>query len=78
MNNETTLPVITTNSTLPRIVVYPRELYPYPCRTFNAAFVLPYDYRPNAVRRCDFRLVREARPSGTVIVPRMGCWWARR
>jgi hypothetical protein len=64
-----------------RLRVYPRELYPYPCRNYHAAFVLPYDYEcpgPNAVRRCDFRLVQEHRPSGTVIVPRQRCWWARR
>jgi hypothetical protein len=28
-------------------------------------------------RDCDFRLVQEWRPSGTVIVPRQRCWWVR-
>jgi len=28
-------------------------------------------------RDCDFRLVPEWRPSGTVIVPRQRCWWVR-
>lgn len=32
---------------------------------------------PNARRECAARYVREARPSGTVIVPRMNCWWVR-
>ena len=64
-----------------RIVVYPRELYPYPCRNYAAAFVLPYDFEcpgPKAVRHCTFRLAQEYRTSGTVIVPRQSCWWARR
>jgi len=29
----------------------------------------------NARRECRARLVQEYRPSGTVIVPRMTCWW---
>src|SRR5687767_11403117 len=65
----------------PQLRIYPRELYPYPCRNYHAAFVLPYDFEcpgPNAVRHCTFRLVQEHRPSGTVIVPRQQCWWARR
>jgi hypothetical protein len=30
---------------------------------------------PNAVRDCTATYVREYRPSGTVIVPRMNCFW---
>ncbi len=30
---------------------------------------------PNAVRQCTSWLAPEWRPSGTVIVPRMQCWW---
>jgi hypothetical protein len=30
---------------------------------------------PNAVRQCFAWLEPEYRPSGTVIVPRMHCWW---
>jgi hypothetical protein len=30
---------------------------------------------PNAVRDCNATYVREYRPSGTVIVPRMNCFW---
>jgi hypothetical protein len=32
---------------------------------------------PNARRECVARYVQERRPSGTVIVPRMHCWWVR-
>src|SRR5262245_5381925 len=32
---------------------------------------------PGYVRQCQARLVQEARPSGTVIVPRVRCWWER-
>jgi hypothetical protein len=30
---------------------------------------------PNAVRECNATYVQEYRPSGTVIVPRMSCFW---
>ncbi|HEU0083447.1 MAG TPA: hypothetical protein VFQ87_11310 [Bradyrhizobium sp.] len=30
---------------------------------------------PNAVRECTAHLVQEFRPSGTVITPRMNCFW---
>lgn len=30
---------------------------------------------PNAVRDCEARYVQEFRPSGTVIVPRVNCFW---
>jgi hypothetical protein len=55
--------------------VYPR----YPRRHFHALYPLPYAIEypgPYAVRQCVSRLVQEHRPSGTVIVPRMRCWWA--
>jgi hypothetical protein len=32
---------------------------------------------PDAVRQCAFWLAPEYRPSGTVIVPKMRCWWER-
>jgi hypothetical protein len=32
---------------------------------------------PNAVRECTSWLEQQARPSGTVIVPQMRCWWRR-
>jgi hypothetical protein len=32
---------------------------------------------PDAVRQCTAWLAPEFRPSGTVIVPKMHCWWER-
>ena len=32
---------------------------------------------PNAVRSCTATYVQEYRPSGTVITPRMNCYWRR-
>jgi hypothetical protein len=52
----------------------------YPHATTNTPYPRPYTYAypgPNAHRECVGRLVVEARPSGTVIVPRQHCWWAR-
>jgi lipoprotein-anchoring transpeptidase ErfK/SrfK len=34
-----------------------------------------YNPGPNAVRDCTATYVQEFRPSGTVIVPRMNCFW---
>jgi hypothetical protein len=34
-----------------------------------------YNPGPNAVRSCTATYVREHRPSGTVITPRMNCYW---
>jgi len=59
-----------------RIRVYP--VYPYRLETLP--YPPPYDYEypgPGAVRQCTARLVQEHRPSGTVIVPAMRCWWER-
>lgn len=59
-----------------RLRVTPR----YPRRSFNSPYPLPYEIEypgPNAARHCDFRLVQEYRPSGTVIVPRQRCYWVR-
>ena len=40
--------------------------------------VIPRYYPgPNAVRVCNAHYVQEYRPSGTVIVPRMSCYWTR-
>jgi hypothetical protein len=52
----------------------------YPYRRWHALYPLPYDVEypgPNARRDCSVRYVQEYRPSGTVIVPRMNCWWVR-
>ena len=53
-----------------RVPVYPREewrpdVYPR------------YNPGPNAVRVCSATYVQEYRPSGTVITPRMHCYWRR-
>ena len=53
---------------LRRVPVYPRDHYDpdvYP----------RYNPGPNAVRVCNAYYVQEARPSGTVITPRMNCVW---
>jgi hypothetical protein len=39
---------------------------------------LHYELGPNAVRQCTAWLATEYRPSGTVVVPRMRCWWEPR
>ena len=60
----------------PRIHV--QRIYPY--RRYHSLYPLPYDVEypgPNAKRACAARYVTEYRPSGTVIVPRMNCWWVR-
>jgi hypothetical protein len=36
-----------------------------------------YNPGPDAVRDCTATYVEEHRPSGTVIVPRMNCYWRR-
>jgi hypothetical protein len=55
-----------------------RPLYPY--RRYHSIYPVPYPIEypgPNAKRECAARYVQEFRPSGTVIVPRMRCWWIR-
>jgi hypothetical protein len=37
-----------------------------------------FDPGPNAVRECNASYVQEYRPSGTVIVPHMHCFWRQR
>ncbi|SRR5579871_5031599 len=50
------------------------RVYPY----FHQEDVYPrYNPGPNAVRVCNATYVQEYRPSGTVIVPRMSCYWTR-
>lgn len=36
-----------------------------------------YPGRRLLYRDCDFKLVQQYRPSGTVIVPWQRCWWVR-
>jgi len=62
--------------TRPKIRVQP--LYPY--RSYHTLYPPPYDIEypgPNALRICTDWYAVEARPSGTVIVPRMRCRWVR-
>ena len=46
-------------SSRPRVTIYPRRT----------------QLSRNSVRQCRASLVKEYRVSGTVIVPRMHCWW---
>ena len=58
----------------PHIRVQPR----YPYRHYHSLYPLPYSTEypgPNAKRQCVDWYATEHRPSGTVIVPRMRCWW---
>jgi hypothetical protein len=68
--------------------VAPQEAPPKVRRPPTRLRVHPYYYQqeevyphynpgPNAVRVCNATYVQEYRPSGTVIVPRMSCYWRR-
>ena len=49
---------------------------PRRARTRIRVYPRPYSYPgPNAVRECRAWLAIKHRPSGTVAVPRMRCWW---
>ncbi|MDE2329967.1 MAG: hypothetical protein KGK16_04200 [Bradyrhizobium sp.] len=53
-----------------------RRLRIYPRYEAEPDGVYPrYNPGPNAVRDCTANYVEEYRPSGTVIVPRMHCFW---
>jgi hypothetical protein len=55
-----------------------RRLPIYPRYQGDPDGVYPRYYPgPNAVRDCTATYVQEYRPSGTVIVPRMNCFWRR-
>ena len=50
------------------------------CRSIGRSMGSPtsiprYNPGPNAVRDCTATYVQEYRPSGTVITPRMNCYW---
>src|ERR1700709_1827551 len=54
----------------------PTRIRVYPRYAPDADGVYPRYYPgPNAVRDCTATYVQEFRPSGTVIVPRMNCFW---
>jgi hypothetical protein len=57
-----------------RIRISPRCYY----RTRALDYPPPYACEapgPGYVRQCNSWLAQEARPSGTVLVPHMRCWW---
>jgi hypothetical protein len=54
-----------------RVPIYPRS-QPEPDGVYPRYFP-----GRNAVRDCTATYVQEYRPSGTVIVPRMNCYWRR-
>jgi hypothetical protein len=65
-----------TRKARPHLRISPR----YPYRRNHVVYPLPYDIEypgPRGVRHCVNRYVTERRPSGTVVVPRMRCWWTR-
>jgi lipoprotein-anchoring transpeptidase ErfK/SrfK len=55
-----------------RIQIYPRYE-----GHWQPDVVPRYNPGPNAVRVCNASYVPEHRPSGTVIVPHMSCYWRR-
>ena len=52
-----------------RVPVYPRADH------YDPDVIPRYNPGPNAVRVCNAHYVQEYRPSGTVITPRMHCYW---
>jgi hypothetical protein len=53
----------------------PTRLRVYPGYEWEPDVYPRYNPGPNAVRECNATYVQEYRPSGTVIVPRMSCYW---
>ncbi len=53
------------------------QIYPRADSHWEPDVVPRYNPGPNAVRVCDASYVPEHRPSGTVIVPHMSCYWRR-
>jgi hypothetical protein len=69
-------PVATELSAQRRVRRPPTRLRVYPSYEPGPDGVYPRYYPgPNAVRDCNATYVQEYRPSGTVIVPRMSCFW---
>jgi hypothetical protein len=65
-----------TEASAQRRVRPPTRLRVYPNYETGADGVYPRYYPGrNAVRECNATYVQEFRPSGTVIVPRMNCFW---
>jgi hypothetical protein len=53
------------------------QIYPRQDENWQPDVVPRYNPGPNAVRVCNAQYVQEFRPSGTVIVPHMSCYWRR-
>ncbi len=53
------------------------QIYPRQDEHWQPDVVPRYNPGPNAVRVCNAQYVQEFRPSGTVIVPHMSCYWRR-
>jgi hypothetical protein len=69
-------PAITEASAQRRNRRPPTRLRVYPLYELEPGGVYPRYYPGrNAVRDCSATYVQEYRPSGTVIVPRMNCYW---
>ena len=69
-------PAVTDVSAQRRIRRPPTRLRVYPRYQLEPDGVYPRYYPGrNAVRDCSATYVQEYRPSGTVIVPRMNCYW---
>jgi lipoprotein-anchoring transpeptidase ErfK/SrfK len=70
-------PVAAEASAQRRIRRPPTRLRVYPNYQWEPDVYPRYNPGPNAVRECNATYVQEYRPSGTVIVPRMSCYWRR-
>jgi hypothetical protein len=75
---QASLPSVTDISAQRRFKRPPTRLRVYPNDQPGPDGVYPRYYPGrNAVRDCTATYVQEYRPSGTVIVPRMNCYWRR-
>jgi hypothetical protein len=75
---EASLPALSSELSAQRRNRPPTRLRVYPRYAPDSDGVYPrYFPGRNAVRECSATYVEEYRPSGTVIVPRMSCFWRR-
>ena len=75
------IPAAAQNAPAPEIYQNPDNAAPNRVRRRPPARIRVYPLNqtlgPDAVRQCESWLAPEYRPGGTVIVPRMRCWWER-
>jgi hypothetical protein len=82
-NGQSATPEIRLAQAVPQDQPVPHRLHRPPARlrvypNYEPDEVYPYYYPgPNAVRVCNATYVQQYRPSGTVIVPRLTCYWRR-